>query len=421
MKRNLLFAVLFGASVLSAQAASTAAPDLKGFGTDTVAGSGGKIIRVTTLAASGSGSLREALATKGPRIIVFEVGGVIDLNEADLKLSEPYVTIAGQTAPSPGISLIKGGMVISTHDVLMQHIRFRIGDAGHAKKSGFEKDVSLYGPNAYNVVVDHCSFAWGTDENLSVSGPRYDGQSGTAHNVTFSNNIIAEGLYNSSHSKGIHSMGTLVHDNVTNAAIIGNLYAHNNERNPWFKGGSTGVIVNNLIYNPGVWAIRVGAIQSEWEGKTLPENPKVAIAGNVMYYGANTTSGLALVGSNTTGGSVWMNDNLAYNTAGKAVSQTSGTGITQLKSAPVWPTGLTAISANSVVGQVTQKAGARPNDRDSVDQRIVSNFQKRTGAFVDSQDDVGGYPTATAVKRTLTVPSSNVDAWLQQLAKALEE
>ncbi|UUE09631.1 right-handed parallel beta-helix repeat-containing protein [Dickeya zeae] len=420
MRHTLLFTLLFSTCMLTAQAASTAAPDLKGFGTETVAGSGGKVIRVTTLASSGAGSLREALATKGPRVIVFEVGGIIDLNEQDIRLAEPYVTIAGQTAPSPGITLVKGGMMITTHDVLMQHIRFRIGDNGHAKKSGFEKDVSLYGPNAYNVVVDHCSFAWGTDENLSVSGPRYDGQSGTAHNVTFSNNIIAEGLYDSSHSKGIHSMGTLVHDNVTNAAIIGNLYAHNNERNPWFKGATTGVVVNNLIYNPGIWGIRIGAIQSEWEGRTLPVNAKVAIAGNVMYYGANTKSDLALVGSNTTGGDVWMSDNLAFDKAGKAVAQTSGTGINLLKSAPVWPTGLTALSSSSVANQVTQHAGARPKDRDAVDKRIVSDFQKRSGTFVNSQSEVGGYPTANATTRTLTVPSSGVDSWLQQMAKDLE-
>ncbi|GAB7205246.1 hypothetical protein OS21_17360 [Dickeya oryzae] len=137
MRHTLLFTLLFSTCVLTAQAASTAASDLKGFGTETVAGSGGKVIRVTTLASSGAGSLREALATKGPRIIVFEVGGIIDLNEQDIRLAEPYVTIAGQTAPSPGITLVKGGMMITTHDVLMQHIRFRIGDNGHAKKEWF--------------------------------------------------------------------------------------------------------------------------------------------------------------------------------------------------------------------------------------------------------------------------------------------
>ena len=414
------------ASSVSSSVASSSGPvplsslGFKGFGTETTAGSGGKIIRVTTLASTGAGSLREALAASGARIIIFDVGGVIDLNKSDLPINNPYVTIAGQTAPSPGITLIRAGMSINTHDVLMQHIRFRIGDAGAAKGSGFEKDVSVTGKNAYNVVVDHCSFAWGTDENLSVSGPRYDGPSGTAHRVTLSNNIVAEGLYDSSHSKGIHSMGSLIHDNVQDVAVIGSLYAHNNERNPWYKGNATGVIVNNLIYNPGKWAIRMGAIESEWVGYTLPANPRVAIVGNVMHHGANTISGLGLVGSNTTGGDVFMSDNLAFDKSGASVAQTFGTGIKQLSTAPVWPTGLSSLSSSAVTDQVTNHAGARPKDRDAVDTRIVNGFKQRTGVFVNSQTEVGGYPTASQTTRVLTVPSTGVDAWLQQLAKELE-
>ncbi|KHT24374.1 pectate lyase PelZ [Pectobacterium carotovorum] len=425
MKRSLLFAALFSTGLVfsvgipMASAATPAAPELKGFGTDTIAGSGGRIIRVTTLASSGAGSLREALAAKGPRIIVFEVGGIIDLNKSDLRLSEPFVTIAGQTAPSPGITIIRGGMGISTHDVLMQHIRFRIGDAGTGKKSGFERDVSINGKDAYNVVIDHSSFAWGTDENLSISGPRYDGPQGTAHRITLSNNIVAEGLYDSAHTKGIHSMGTLVHDNVTDVSIVGSLYAHNNERNAWFKAGSTGVMVNNLIYNPGIWGVRVGGVKGEWEGKTMPASPRVSVAGNVMHYGANTKAGLGLVGSNSSG-DVWMSDNLAYDAQGKTAPQTSGSGINLLKVSPIWPAGLTASPASAVTNQVLQSAGARPKDRDAVDKRIVENFKQRKGGFVNSQEDVGGYPVATATYRQLNVPSTGVDAWLQQMAKALE-
>lgn len=399
---------------------TAAALGFKGFGTETTAGSGGRIIRVTTLASTGAGSLREALAASGPRIIIFDVGGVIDLAKSDLSISQPFVTIAGQTAPSPGITIIRAGIKISTHDVLMQHIRVRIGDAGMAKKSGFEKDVSIDGANGYNVIIDHCSFAWGTDENLSVSGPRYDGPSATAHRVTLSNNIVAEGLYDSTHSKGIHSMGSLIHDNVTDVAVIGSLYAHNNERNPWYKGGATGVIVNNVIYNPGIWAIRMGPVVSEWDGYALPANPRVAIVGNIMHHGANTKAGLGLVGSNSTGGDVFMSDNLAYDKAGAAVPQTFGTGIKQLSSAPVWPAGLSSLPVGSVMEQVLTHAGARPKDRDTVDTRIVNSVRQRTGSFVNSQTEVGGYPTATKTTRVLSVPSSGVDAWLQQLAKELE-
>jgi hypothetical protein len=179
---------------------------LAGFGADTPAGRGGRVLRVTTLNASGPGSLREALETKGPRIVVFEVGGVVDLQGGNLTVTEPFLTVAGQTAPPPGITVVRGGLRIMTHDVLMQHIRVRPGDAGRPKRSGWEPEVTTSGAQAYNIVIDHCSLSWAVDENLSVSGPRHDGPAGTSRRITLSNNIIAEGLRDSSHAKGPHSM-----------------------------------------------------------------------------------------------------------------------------------------------------------------------------------------------------------------------
>jgi hypothetical protein len=386
-----------------------------------VAGRGGKVIKVTTLEATGPGSLQAALSTSGPRIIVFEVGGVIDLNKGNLTLSEPFVTIAGQTAPSPGISVIRGGMVIRTHDVLMQHMRFRIGDAGTAPKSGFEKDVSIDGINAYNVVVDHCSVAWGTDENLSISGPRYDGPGKSARTVTLSNNIVAEGLYDSSHSKGIHSMGSLIHDNVLDVTVIRSLYAHNNERNPWYKGNATGVIANNYIYNPGTWAIRLGFVPGEWADRTLPGNPRVSVVGNHMQHGANTPSSVALVGTNQNNGDAYLSDNIAYLLNGQPAKQTS-TGITVLSAKPSWPAdGLTVLPASETKAYVLANAGARPKDRDAVDKRIVSEIAEGKGSFRNSQTEVGGYPIVSPTTRALTVPPADqVEAWLNKMAADLQ-
>ena len=199
-----------GAATSAAVPATKAFPGALGFGTETPGGRGGRVIKVTTLNASGPGSLAEAVRATGPRIVVFEVGGVVDLNASVLKITEPFLTIAGQTAPSPGISIIRGGVGISTHDVVIQHLRVRAGDVGRAQKSGWEVD-SMATTSAWNVVVDHCSLAWGTDENLSASGPRFDGgthvdawRSRTSHDVTFSHCIIAEGLSNSAHAKGEH-------------------------------------------------------------------------------------------------------------------------------------------------------------------------------------------------------------------------
>ncbi|GAA5162066.1 hypothetical protein [Viridibacterium curvum] len=396
------------------------AAELIGFGTDTRAGSGGEIIRVTTLDGFGSGSLREALLTQGPRIIVFEVGGVIDLEKTDLKIRSPFVTIAGQTAPSPGITLIRGGMNIGTHDVLMQHIRFRIGDAGMAKKSGFERDVSITGPNARNVVVDHCSFAWGTDENLSVSGERYYGPQGTAGRVTLSNNIVAEGLLDATHEKGKHSMGSLIHDNVQEVAIIGNLYAHNRDRNPWYKTNATGVVVNNLIYNPGDYAVRGGGVPSEWSGRTMPANTQIAVVGNVLRHGPNTRKDLALlrVGANDAGADAFLSDNLAFDRKGEPMPMTLGK-VTPLDKAPLWPAGLVARPAADTEAAVLRSAGARPRDRDAVDARIVAEAQSGGGRIIDSQEEIGGYPRPESTRRKLDIPK-DVDAWLKKLAADLE-
>ena len=399
--------------------AGTTAPSSGGYGTDTPGGKGGAVLKVTTLAASGPGSLREALLAAGPRIIVFEVGGIIDLDKVRLDVSEPFVTVAGQTAPSPGITLIRGGMRVFTHDVRIEHVRFRMGSAGDTAPSGFEPDVTTDGGNAYNVVFDHVSVAWGVDENLSVSGPRLDGALATSRSVTISNSIIAEGLDNSVHEKGSHSMGTLVHDYCTNVAVVGNLYAHNDERNPWYKGFATGVIVNNVIYDPGVWSIRLGPVDSEWSSAGIvPEGPRVSVVGNVMRHGASTQANLAMVGSNSRG-SAYLEDNVALDTAGAAVNVASTT-ISVLPDKPTWPEGLVALPSGSVVESVLVHAGARPKDRDVVDARIVSDFRAGTGAIIDSQDQVGGYPTAEPTTRSLDVPSENIEAWLKSFSDELE-
>ena len=388
------------------------------FGNATKGGLNGKIIRVTNLNATGPGSLREAIEAKGPRIVVFEVGGVIDLNKGQLDVREPFLTIAGQTAPSPGITIIKGGFWINTHDILIQHIRVRPGDAGEPKRSGWSPDgLTTSGGDAYNVLVDHCSFTWAVDENLSASGERTKGPDSTSHNITFSNNIIAECLSNSSHEKGPHSKGTLIHDFCRDIAIVGNLFAHNGMRNPYFKAHSTGVIVNNLIYNPGRVAILLYYSKSEWKNARYePENCRVSIVGNVLYAGKNTNEKMALVAAM---GDAFMKDNLAFDAEGMALPLTYGN-INILSEKPVWPTDLMPLPADEVVGYITGHVGARPKERDVVDKRIIQDFLDKKGQILDSQDEVGGYPTHKQTYRKLHIPEEDIEGWLDLLAKELE-
>lgn len=390
---------------------------LVGYGSETRGGLDGRIIKVTTLNATGEGSFTEALNAEGPRTIVFEVAGVIDLGKQQIDITEPYLTIAGQTAPSPGITLIRGGLTVRTHDVVIQHIRFRMGDAGAEKGEKYEPEISTYGAEAYNIVVDHCSVSWGVDENLSTSGPRLDGPEATSHNLTFSNNIIAEPLCYSVHSKdGNHGMGTLVHDNCTNVTIIGNYYAHNYERNPWYKGGCTGIVLNNLIYNPGKWAMRMGYVPKEWnDSDTAPVNPRVTIIGNYMKTGVDTPETTAMVGTNYNNGDGYLEDNIAIHLDGSECPITDGN-ITILDEKPSWIEGLEVLPAEDVPMHVLANAGARPKDRDAIDMRLVNEFITGTGNQIDSQNEVGGYPEVEPVYRALELPSENesIESWLVQ-------
>jgi hypothetical protein len=288
LRIHLLAILLLIAALPAARAADDllAFRDAQGAAARTPGGRGGKIVRVTTLAPSGPGSLLAALETDGPRIVVFEVGGVIDFAQREIKITKPYLTVAGQTAPSPGVTLIRTGIDVTTHDVVLQHIRVRTGSADAPKRGGFEPDAfSTQG--AHDVIVDHCSLTWGIDENLSASGPRFTGKNpdewrrGTSYRVTFSNNIIAEGLRYSTHSKGEHSKGSLIHDNASDILIVGNLYAHNHERNPLFKGGVRGMVISNLIYNPGPRAVHYNLIAEEWRNQTYQVG-QMALVGNVL-------------------------------------------------------------------------------------------------------------------------------------------
>jgi pectate lyase len=395
--------VLLGGAGTCAAAADLAFPGALGWAAHTPGGRGGKLLRVTTLAASGPGSLLDALAHPGPRIIVFEVGGIIDLGQQTVRITEPFLSIAGQTAPYPGITLIRGGIDVAAHDVVIRHIRVRPGEAGAGKRSGMDFDaISTVG--AHDVIVDHCSLTWATDENLSASGPRFveggktleDFRNATSHRITFSHNLIAEGLAHSTHGKGEHSKGSLIHDHVGEILIVGNLYAHNYERSPMFKGDVRGHIVNNLIYNPGPRAVHYNLIPEEWVGHDyLPA--EMTLIGNVMRAGPDTPDDLPLL---MIGGSadlkLYADDNLAVDRIGRPLPETGRytTAAAQIvpMPAPSPAFGVRVLPSVEVQDWVIANAGARPWDRDDVDRRIVADVIEGRGAIIDDEGEVGGYP-----------------------------
>ena len=400
-------------------AAQTAFPGAVGPAAETPGGRGGRIIRVTNLNADGPGSLKAALEARGPRIVVFEVGGVIDLHRSVLTITEPFLTIAGQTAPSPGITIIKGGIDLKTHDVIVRHIRVRTGADGQPRRSGWEADAfSTVGAN--NVVVDHNTFTWAIDENMSASGPRFEGETladwrrNTSHNITFSNNLAAEGLADASHPKGEHSKGSLIHDNATGIVFYRNIWAHNVERHPLVKGGAQVLLVNNLIYNPGHRAVHYHLMNLEW-GDHPYVTGQITAVGNVLRGGNDTDPGLPFL---TIGGDgdldYYGRDNRAVDRFGVKLPMFGRYGETKAKinevKAPMAPTtGMQVLPSGAVETSVLADAGARPWDRDADDIRILFYVAEGRGDIIDDEKDVSAYPDFPMTRAKFVEADWNLD------------
>ncbi|HEV7690902.1 MAG TPA: pectate lyase [Hyphomonadaceae bacterium] len=369
-------------------------------------GRGGKIIRVTTLAPSGPGSISEAIKAKGARIIVFEVGGVIDLNRQSLRITSGDLTIAGHTAPAPGITLIRGGIEISqgAQNVVIRHLMVRPGEAGQAKKSGWECD-GIYAYGASRIEVSNCSITWATDEGLSASGKRFgkddkeatleQWRAFTSHDIVFDSNIVAEGLSNSTHSKGEHSKGTLIHDNVRFATVTRSLYAHNMERNILFKGGTHGFMIDNVVYNPGKRFAHYNLHANEWGTHEYVEG-EINITGNAFLAGPSTDKKAAAFMMGGEGAlALRMSNNLALDGQGKPLARIGRFGDSEAILLDISEkTDAAAARADflPMIDKVLAGCGARPWDRDPIDARIIADVKNGTGRIVNSEQEAGGYP-----------------------------
>ena len=405
---TLFFCLGLSHSVLvAAQPAALSFPGAVGWAAHTPGGRGGPVIRVTNLKADGPGSFREAIDAKGPRIVVFEVAGVIDLARTVLDIREPYLTIAGQTAPSPGITIIRGGVNVRTHDVIVRHIRIRTGVDGQGKRSGWEPDA--FGTvAAHHVIVDHCTFSWAIDENMSASGPRFNGRNAdewraaTSHDVTFSYNLASEGLADASHPKGEHSKGSLVHDNVTNILFYRNIWAHNVERSPLFKGGVRGAVINNLIYDPGKRAVHYNLMALEWGGHPY-QRGQLSAVGNVMRGGPSTDGQVPFLMLGGDGDLEYFGrDNIAVDKYGVPLPRFGRYGETRARLIntpnPVsWPTGIAVMPSRDLETHVLAHAGARPWDRDVDDIRVLYFVAERRGKIIDDENEVSRYPVQAEV------------------------
>lgn len=381
-------------------------PGAEGFGAFTQGGRGGRVLKVTNLADAGPGSLRAAIEAKGARIIIFETGGTIEL-QSPLVIRNPFITVAGQTAPGDGITLKGHALLVSTSEVIVRFIRVRPGDISKTETDS----ISLTAGR--NIIIDHCSASWSTDETLSVSQQMTQGER-KLDLVTVQWSIVSESLDQSVHSKGAHGYGSLVRGSAgSRYSFHHNLWAHHRARLPRpgnfadAKPDPQGPVfdfTNNVFYNWG----------GDGSGYNVDETAisRYSFRANSYRQGANSKSAIAFVES-APGAQAHFSSNIMNG----ASMETQA--IVRLKrpldgyfSATPFDHGdLAAEPALQAEEKVLAKAGASLV-RDTVDVRVIASVRARTGQIINSQAEVGGWPElATGSARPDQDGDGLPDAW----------
>ncbi|MBN1559582.1 pectate lyase [candidate division KSB1 bacterium] len=381
-------------------------PTAEGYGKYAQGGRGGAVYKVTNLNDSGEGSLRAAVEATGPRTVVFGISGTIEL-KSPLSIKNPYITIAGQTAPGDGICIKKYPLNIGADHVIIRYLRVRLGD-----ESGGDYDAvsSRY---TKHIILDHISASWSVDETMSIYH---------CDSVTVQWCIIAESMSKSNHVKGSHGFGAIWGSNY--GTYHHNLLAHHSSRNPRMASGSGYTDYrNNVIYNWGYQSCYGGEKQQSGNPKfdfsifNIVANyykPGPATQpGNVYYRIANPS-----YRNETDYGKWYIADNVVE--GNKEVSADNWNGGVQTKIAfekikldKPWPAmPMNQQTALEAYRSVLDNAGAILPKRDSVDARIIAetrggfatwegeSYEKEHNVadpskicgIIDTQADVDGWP-----------------------------
>ena len=384
MMRQLILGVLLLICLRTqAQDKILAFPGAEGFGKYTTGGRGGKVYIVTNLNDDGSGSFREAIKRKEPRTILFAVSGNIELKSA-ITIHNGDVTIAGQSAPGDGICIQNYPVTVHANNVIIRFLRFRLGD-----NAGIESDAFGGTKNGENIIIDHCSISWATDECASFYRNK---------NFTMQWCIISESLNKSVHSKGEHGYGGIW--GGTGATFHHNLLAHHISRLPRFSGSSTTPnspdelvdFRNNVIYN---WASnntyggergRYNVVNNYYKPGPATKSKNIWMLNPSSPYGKFFVQGNIMDGSQSISADNWQG-------GVKSTDRDSAKAITPFEVEFIFDQ-----SAKEAFDAVTKYAGASLR-RDATDERVIKEVCKGTASFgknkngiIDSQKDVGGWP-----------------------------
>ncbi|AUW57389.1 pectate lyase [Sphingobium sp. SCG-1] len=366
----------------------------EGFGRFARGGRGGIVIPVTTLSDTGEGSLRACAEASGPRTCVFRVSGTIAVDDW-ISVKHPYLTIAGQTSPG-GIAIrIRNSpnapMLVQTHDVVIRHLRLR---PGPSTRSSDNVDTIQISGGAHDVILDHVSTSWPTDEGINIVGSgEKPSKCGETRDISVQWSILSEGLNRSNREP--HSRGTYFGYGARDISFHHNLIASNVRRNPLINTRGQFDMVNNVIYNSqrynGEFYTRFGAVAAN-------------VIGNVAILGPSSekNSHLYLVNyfrDYPADFAIYLKDNVDLHRPANRGDERLVLEPGDWRYARSVPTGKLSLGTAAITGpgqayrDVLAFAGATRPTRDAVDRRVANDVATCRGAIIDDPAQVGGWPT----------------------------
>lgn len=367
-------------------------PTAEGFGAAAVGGRAGRVIQVVNTNEAGPGSLRDCIEASGPRVCVFRTGGTIVLREQSLVVSNPFLTIAGETAPGGGIAIrngekqIRPSIEIVTNDVIVRYLRLRPGP--HAIAACCSGGLGMYTPAARNIMLDHISASWGSDETIDAED---------ATNVTWQWGITSEPLLRGGPKKRNRARNMLF-TKGGNISVHHSLFALGKFRNPQIKmkiPGAVADVVNNVFFSP-VWQYVV-SFGDEWA------RTQANVVGNYKIAGRknNDAHTVHVFDESGLGHSIYLKDNYdePYRTKAQqpdalviAAEQRKIITSTRFDSPAVRTS-----DPGRAYEDVLKSAGATKPKRDAVDRRIVELVKSRSGQLLKTDPtEVGGWPELAA-------------------------
>ena len=420
--KNLSGLVSAGAILVSVDAAAQqlAFPTAEGFGRFAKGGRGGDVYLVSNLNDAGPGSLRECAEASGPRTCVFTVSGEIQVQDA-IRVTSPYLTIAGQTAPGDGIQLsIRNSpsllypMLVNTHDVILRHFALRPGPS--AQPSGNVDALLLQGQR---IIVDHMSLSWASDEVLNIIGN--GGMTGrnfarNASEITVQWSLMYEGLRRGNHRRRRHGYGAHFSDGPRDITFHHNLIAHTDRRAPNLGVVGQYDFVNNVTYN---WDQYAAEIYSQ-HGSSF-----INWVGNVAIGGADTVNERRWVVNafnNDPDGvfSFYVHDNIDYNRTDASVDERETLDPKDWQFLSPSPVGYGDLSVNAATITDPQQAykdvltfaGATRPGRDAADMRVVDEVRSCAGGIIDNPSERGGWPVLQSAAAPLDADADGMaDDW----------